>query len=1140
VEHRCGEDSHVQVSSERAEYGGGDQPFRRRPGSERQRRLCHREGGHGVVFGCGGVLNGNMIDDPLALLSMGVWLFAAGMWPVAFLFGACSPCCQTGDPSDPCQWTLNYRRCLSIGFTGSSPPVGRDRPLTSQQSGSFDNELLSLGEGLIVVRAQSKIRVTIRLSLSASGTSRTPVGETRTQVWRFNRPAPTSPPATAYDIIELGPEWHLQVDLSVTGVATQEEAGVVSTLGGDSEGQPKLILQIKQWTATITHDEVVTLFPTGLQRWGPNVSNTQSFRLTAIAETATLVSGGTHSGWTVSKLAGLTVEERTYALHVFSTPFASIGINANRVYLNEDLVLSFLAGDQMLQVSGAASDGSQASRDLRILPDSLLCGVSAQSMDIGMALGIYPEFCTLSPTESFLGSLPRVGNADRDDPFLDASVYQRWCGGEGVAMRPVPGLSGFISNSLCLRNWQASYARYGVVLTNVSATPSDFFSGETLLWNLEHGPYRTSFLIPVRSSGRPPSIGLLSDDWLVTLGGNGEPSRYDLPDQGCPAGFTGGVVFRGSGTLYFPLCTAIFEATFSTPQGTFTAGANQLISSNHFRDGEYVRLWAGFIVGPGSFSLKSSGPESCEESGELDLELDAINDVNLTFEGPKKIPFVDVNRLTCSNWSLDAIPKEGATVTRTCMIGEGPGNPGVVGFVMNSLQFPPSNSMLPRLVAPDALSPAIIREPACRLLGIRAEGGAFTFVNNAFRTLGNPATRGQCFYHRLIFGTGLPVNQVDFATGLAGGFTTQVGCSGMAYDSFIPCDNCAPSIEVISGDERAKVTYIERGERAGFIEVVVLQDWFGAEGVTFIASCGSEQTTFTIRSPNSAPSVPRNLIATRGPCSNVFLQWQPPEKSGGPAVSSYDVQFRRRENTAFTTFGNFPASSLSATVTGLLRLGYAFRVRARNSVGPGPYTDEVVVDWFTLGAPTDLTFTRDPCSQAQLSWVAPTQSVCVVVANYRLEYRVGISGTFLVFGTVAGTATTGTITGLDPTLQYQFRVARVADAGSDLFSNTVTSGAIATTPFGVAAALGTEPGEVDVTWNVNELLCFENTDYLVQFLSSATPTWSDFTRAASTDKFATVTGLTPARYFFRVRATNSIGNSEFSSPSNSVTIPEPE
>jgi hypothetical protein len=41
-----------------------------------------------------------MIDDPLSLLSLAVWLMAAGMWPVGFLFGACSKCCDDECPEE--------------------------------------------------------------------------------------------------------------------------------------------------------------------------------------------------------------------------------------------------------------------------------------------------------------------------------------------------------------------------------------------------------------------------------------------------------------------------------------------------------------------------------------------------------------------------------------------------------------------------------------------------------------------------------------------------------------------------------------------------------------------------------------------------------------------------------------------------------------------------------------------------------------------------------------------------------------------------------------------------------------------------------------------------------------------------------
>jgi hypothetical protein len=47
-----------------------------------------------------------MIDDPLSLLSLGIWLMAAGMWPVGFLFGACSACC--GECPEECNKCTHF------------------------------------------------------------------------------------------------------------------------------------------------------------------------------------------------------------------------------------------------------------------------------------------------------------------------------------------------------------------------------------------------------------------------------------------------------------------------------------------------------------------------------------------------------------------------------------------------------------------------------------------------------------------------------------------------------------------------------------------------------------------------------------------------------------------------------------------------------------------------------------------------------------------------------------------------------------------------------------------------------------------------------------------------------------------------
>jgi hypothetical protein len=1147
-----------------------------------------------VVPDRGGVL---VIDDPLSLLSLGIWLFAAGMWPVAFLFGACSACCV-----QECPWLLNFDRCLSIGIIDSSPPEGGDTRIRLANTVTLSG-LQGVGAGfsdpgrgpIQVYQVASEIQVSIRLSLSASGASRTPVGETRTQVWRFNRATPTSPPATTYDV--LGPGWHLQVDLSVTGVANEADAGVVSSIGSDEFGQPKLILQVNQWTANITRDEVVTLFPVGLQRWA-------GFRLTTSTATATRVSGDNYTGWTVSKLSGLTTQQERYAVRVPSASqdsreglpsFLGIGTFTQRVFLDDQVALDFLNGDAPIQVPVTAPGffSPTGNCELRILPDSVICGIPSGRMEIGIPLGIYPEFCTLAVT----------------DPVITA-LGGFFCGPVTVAMRPAAA-----NFSDCISEWKSSYVRRTASASGVTASPSDFYSGKTLLWNLEYGPYRTSF-----------SKSQFNKQWDISLGGDGEFSSYDLPLAACPSGtiaqrndmcvsgphtalvewevdvevlagvdYTVGndcistqlsvtgvsteiITLSGSSLQAYTAfvgvdlwASSLIQNLLTTAQSlemydeltareiniffggvpcqlarhggrTFSASLRVSGSANGCGEGEVLQKGQssvesfdeGVFILPGGFRPYSElfPPPTILGLGAGNLELGQL--APMSFRGEASLldspSWSEAPRTSCTNWSQDTIPPEGETVTRTCS------NETTVNYSL-SRTFGPSRLRVPRLIAGTSYlgTENIVRSGSCSLIGLRRFNTGVTGT-----TLFLSAASGLCYYFVPEFGTGFTdpgTGDTDLCSAIIPSFQTEF-LDALVRPRGTPCDNCVLSVEVISGEEYGRVRYITDGEKAGFVELVAITTWLGGQGITFTVTCGADTITQVIRRADTAPTPPQNLTVVREPCSESFLEWEAPEWNGGQPITAYSVQFRRIGATAWTTFATVSPTTFSAAITGLVRVGYEFRVLAVNSVGSSAQSN-VVANGFALGAPTSLTFTRDPCNEVQLSWVAPTQSECVVVANYRLEYRVGISGTFLVFGTVAGTATAGTITGLDPTLAYQFRVARIADDGPDLVSGTVTSGTPAA-PTGVVPSLGTNPGEVDLTWNAVEQQCFPNTDYLVQFRPSTTSTWSDFARAASTDKFATVTGLTPATYFFRVRATNSIGNGNFSAQSNSVTIPEPE
>jgi hypothetical protein len=947
-----------------------------------------------VVSDRGGVL---VIDDPLSLLSAIIWLAALGTWPVGFLFGACSACCD----QDQCPWMLNFDRCLYFDNVNTSPQTGGTTPVSLRKfGGTGEAQYMGPGVGeLEIHNAQSHIRITVRVSISASGASRTPIGETRTQVWRFNRATPTTPASTAYDV--LGPAWHLEVELGVTGVATQAEAGVTTSIGVDSEGQPKLFVVVNQWTATITRDEVVTLFPVGLQRWGPGLTGTQTFRLSGATATATRVSGDNYSGWTVSKLSGITILSRALAVRL-----------DGRITLNEGSAIDFLNGDSTI---------TSTVREFSILPNNVLCSVGASNTSVGVALGLYSTTATLNLDN------PKCGDSQ-------VRLYLRQ-----TVSDPGTCNSQFITGYARLRRLLGSNSP----LPTFFGGPADFFCGSTILWNLINGQCRDSFFTGNAGIDADTNSSVTGN---ITLG-EASPTVYDNGFGTCPEGYVGLLNF----------CIEIVSLSEFLNNGNLQAfGALQASNFTLTSDGK-LRVsfeFCSFDLGGNICEFFTTGliEDPCQETG------------SITFDFSSEFTFI--------------VP------TGTSYITAERGN--------------------------DPLPPVFTTPGPCAMTSVTVDG----ITANDGVSIAS-ATVGQCFYARPVF-------------------TDNTQCGNISHS--VPCGGCTPEVTIVEGAEYARVTYLASGEKAELIEIIALSTWLAGQGVTFTVTCGNDSITHTLRRAFEVPSPPRNLTVVRGPCSEAFLEWQVPESSGGTPITAYSVQFRRIGVSGWTIFGTVSPPALSATVTGLVRVGYEFRVLAVNIAGTSAQSN-IAVDGFALGAATNLTFTRDPCDQVQLSWTAPAQSECVVVAGYRVQYNVLPFGSQVIVGTVDSTETTVTITGLDPTLRYRLIVVRIADDGSETLAS-VDSGTFPANPTSVVGSLTQNAGEVNLVWDAVEQQCFPNTDYLVQFRPSTTSTWSDFARPASANKFATVTGLTAGvTYFFRVRATNSVGNSGFSAQSQPVSIP---
>jgi hypothetical protein len=829
-----------------------------------------------------------MIDDPLSLLTAIIWLAALAPWPVAFLFGACSPCCQQ---PDPCPWLLEFDRCLRVEIVGSDPLDGGDCRIISSRAGTGDVEYMT-SSLLEVHRVQSRIRITVRTSISASGASRTPVGETRTQVWRFNRAAPSSPASTVYDV--LGPDWHLQVDLSVTGVATQAEAGVVSSIEQDSEGQPKLVLQVNQWTATITHDEVVTLFPVGLQRWGPGIGGTQSFRLTTSTASATRVSGDNISGWSVSKLSGLTIEERKFAARLNGTlcTAGAGGAMTQRIILDDEVAVDFLNGEEDLRVSV-----STAERDLRILPNNALCEASRDLVGMGVALGIYPE------------------EIYADVPEAVIAANEAWCAEEATfALKP--------NNNICPTSWASvQYQRPGLTFpasffSPISSVVSNFWPGRSLLWNLEQGPYRTSF------TGTGPSTP--NTGWTYRIDGDGgnlnplflsplsaTPCRSgltstDAPDLTCVSTVTVSwpdtpvtVVARRNSddaiataeTTYpagsLTLSAGVAPNTVGGPNQTSVGYPNEprlfysgaiVTGPNHFTptltwdfgtiQPTYVlrlsvQFYAfsvydscavpyqpslrvrGFLTGITFYDLQPVDGQAGSSSYTFRTQTQSDNlfirsSINVPTEeheadiNPDEVTIDVAHRLrrVCGPWSPNPVPAEGATITRSCDITDSEVTEDTVTETFN---VPASRSRFPKTLGyyPNGYGEEdqITQLGRCRLLGLRNLNS--TATTPVATTVLVAATANQCFAYLPLFG------ETDTAATL---------CSGdLSNLTSVPCEDCTPAVAITSGEENASVEYITSGDKAGTIRVIAKRTWLSGEGVTFTVTCGGDAITQTIQ-----------------------------------------------------------------------------------------------------------------------------------------------------------------------------------------------------------------------------------------------------------------------------------------------------
>ena len=175
-------------------------------------------------------------------------------------------------------------------------------------------------------------------------------------------------------------------------------------------------------------------------------------------------------------------------------------------------------------------------------------------------------------------------------------------------------------------------------------------------------------------------------------------------------------------------------------------------------------------------------------------------------------------------------------------------------------------------------------------------------------------------------------------------------------------------------------------------------------------------------------------------------------------------------------------------------------------------------------APTSLS-ALGGVERAMLSWTAPTLTGGSPITDYVVEFALVGSSTWSTFADGTSVETTSTVTGLTNGRTYQFRVRAVSAGGTGEAS--LTASAPVGVP-GMPTGLSATPlaSAVRLSWSAPT----QNggspiTDYVIEVSDDGASTWTVFGDAESTERTATVTGLTNGTsYAFRVAAANVLGS----------------
>lgn len=274
-------------------------------------------------------------------------------------------------------------------------------------------------------------------------------------------------------------------------------------------------------------------------------------------------------------------------------------------------------------------------------------------------------------------------------------------------------------------------------------------------------------------------------------------------------------------------------------------------------------------------------------------------------------------------------------------------------------------------------------------------------------------------------------------------------------------------------------------------------------------------------------AAPSNLSAVATSDTVINLTWA----DNSTIETGFEVERSLNGVTGWIQVLTPSVNATSANNVGLTEgTQYFYRIRAVN--------DESVSAWSFITsditpptAPSSLVATGNGETQIDLVW----QDNSAVETSFEVERSLnGVSGWAQVL-TPAANATSDSDTGLDPAVEYFYRIRAIGAGGPSLWSNVDSTATVLVAPSNLVA---TESGatSIGLTWDDNSA---SESGFEVERSLDGVSGWVQVLTPAADATSDTNVGLTEGtQYFYRVRATGAGGGaSTWSNIANDFTLP---